>query len=252
MSYPGQLRLLGGPGQSIFVGKRSPLNFAKHVGDQSAVDLNRRTLSRQLGCSIQWLTQVHGTTVIEATQRSVDNLNLNTDPVADAVVTVESRIALAIMTADCLPVMFADRQSRLIGAAHAGWRGLADGVIESTLKIFNEKGIHGSEIAAFIGPSIGATAFEVGDEVRQCFLEAARPNEIAATQAAFVRTTVGRWLANLPSLAALRMRRFGVLFDQPRPECTYSDPANYFSYRYFCHHPQAIDGRQVTLIWLDR
>jgi polyphenol oxidase len=248
--YSGELRQLGAENQRVFVGKRSSMNFAKHVGPQALVDANRVRLSTQIGCQIQWLKQVHGTAIYEVPKSEANDANV--DPTADAAITSKSGIALAIMTADCLPVMFADRRGRLVGAAHAGWRGLLGGVLDKTLEIFLQRGIQGEEIAAYIGPSIGVTAFEVGDEVRLAFLKAAKLDETLATQAAFVANGAGRWLANLSGLAAIRLRRYDVELDQELVECTYSNPANYFSYRYFCHHPEGEDGRQVTLIWMDR
>jgi polyphenol oxidase len=252
--YPGELRQLGAESQRVFVGKRSSINFAKHVGPQSLVDANRKRLSTQIGCQIQWLKQVHGTQIYEVTKDEANDAHVapTVDPTADAALTSEPGIALAIMTADCLPVMFADRRARLVGAAHAGWRGLLGGVLDKTLEIFLQRGIEGAEIAAYIGPSIGVTAFEVGDEVKLAFLKAAKLDETLATQAAFVANGEGRWLANLPGLAAIRLKRYGVELNQELIECTYSNPANYFSYRYFCHHPEAEDGRQVTLIWMNR
>ncbi len=264
--YSGELRQLGAENQRVFVGKRSSMNFAKHVGPQALVDSNRDRLSRQIGCQIQWLKQVHGTAIYEVPKseanvahvdQTVDpnvdpKVDPKVDPIADAAITSEAGIALAIMTADCLPVMFADRRGRLVGAAHAGWRGLLGGVLDKTLEIFLQRGIQGEEIAAYIGPSIGVTAFEVGDEVRLAFLKAAKLDETLATQAAFVANGAGRWLANLSGLAAIRLRRYGVELAQELVECTYSNPANYFSYRYFCHHPDGEDGRQVTLIWMNR
>lgn len=248
------MRPLGAENQRVFVGKRSSMNFAKHVGNQAFVDTNRDRLSRQIECQIQWLKQVHGTAIYEVTKSEANDgdVDPSVDPTADAAITAEPGIALAIMTADCLPVMFADRRGRLVGAAHAGWRGLLGGVLDKTLEIFLQRGVQGEEIAAYIGPSIGVTAFEVGDEVRLAFLKAAKLDETLATQAAFVANGAGRWLANLSALASIRLKRYGVQLDQALVECTYSNPANYFSYRYFCHHPQGEDGRQVTLIWMDR
>jgi polyphenol oxidase len=254
LSYPGQLRPLGAENQQVFVGRRSTMNFARHVGPQSWVTDNRHHLSAQIGCRIQWLKQVHGTQIYEVMKDEANDADVDptVDPTADAAITSEPGVALAIMTADCLPVMFADKRGRLVGAAHAGWRGLLGGVLDKTLEIFLQRGIEGGEIAAYIGPSIGVTAFEVGDEVRLAFLKAARLDETLATLAAFATNGVGRWRADLSGLAAIRLRRYGVELDQELVECTYSNPANYFSYRYFCHHPDGEDGRQVTLIWMDR
>jgi polyphenol oxidase len=247
--FPGSFYGIAGTGNKIFAGRKPLENLAKHMGDQSRVDASRHTLAQKLGCDIQWLRQVHGVEVFDADRSQLQ------DPIADAAITGRANLAIAILTADCLPVMFADTHGRFVAGAHAGWRGLSNGVLDRTVQAFVDKGIKPQNIRAFFGPAIGATAFEVGDEVRQAFVDLASNNEKQATTSAFTEgASSAKWLANLCRLAAIRLARFGVLIEhQALSEgasfCTYSNPKDYFSYRYFSHHPQVLDGRQATLIW---
>jgi polyphenol oxidase len=257
--FPGNFYSLAGNGCKVFAGRKQFANLAKHLGDQTGVAGARALLANQLGCEIQWLKQVHGIDVLDVdTQTRVDSdeHTQTQDPVADAAITGRANSAIAILTADCLPVMFADVRGYFVAGAHAGWRGLVNGVLDKTIQAFVRKGIPAGEIRAFFGPAIGANAFEVGDEVRQTFANLARPEEMQATLKAFVKVVGSdtKWLANLYALAAIRLARFGVLIEyaalsQSTSFCTYSNPTEYFSYRYFCHHPQELDGRQATLIW---
>jgi polyphenol oxidase len=257
--FPGCFYSIATSGTKIFAGRRQLANLAKHMGDQAGVSDARSSLAAQLGCEIQWLKQVHGVDVFDADNPiRVDSKvsTKNQDPIADAAITGRSNFALAILTADCLPVMFADVRGRFVAGAHAGWRGLVNGVLDNAIGAFVEKGIAPNEIRAFFGPAIGAQAFEVGDEVRQTFIDFATPEEMSVTFKAFVKVVGSdtKWLANLCALAAIRLHRFGVLIEheplsQSAEFCTYSNPKEYFSYRYFCHYPQTLDGRQATLIW---
>jgi polyphenol oxidase len=258
----------------VFVGERSVANLAKHVGTQTAVDDARAALAAQVGCRIQWLEQVHGVDVFDVdTQGYSAKLDPFADPKADAAITAEPNLAIAILTADCLPVMFADLRGQYVAAAHAGWRGLGNGIIENTLQAFLSKGVRSQDIRVFLGPCIGPKMFEVGAEVRDVFLDLAQASEKSLVNDAFrlradsnviasnviasnVRANqrITKWLANLPLLASIRLRRFDVALEheslsQSHSFCTYSNPRKYFSYRHFCHHPETVDGRQVTLIW---
>jgi polyphenol oxidase len=263
-----------GPAQ-MFVGQRSSLNLASHVGEQDSVPKNRLTLERQLGCQIQWLQQVHGTAVFDSSaaqplRKTFEEMPSLTVPVADAVITNLPGRALAILTADCLPVMFTDKNGHCVAAAHAGWRGLVDGVLENTIQAFEDKGINSTSVKAFFGPAIGPLSFEVGAEVRASFLSSALASEKDAVKAAFLAASfaVGqgpKFWCDLAALAQTRLNRFGVeCINNPmhqdqlqrQSQCTYLNPRLYYSYRYFCHQRAAgqshrlIDGRQVTLIWL--
>jgi polyphenol oxidase len=241
----------------VFVGQRHELNFAKHVGDQLQVEQSRLRMAKQLGCDIQWLRQVHGVSVFDIDCEVAPS---DQDPTADAAVTSSPNTAIAILTADCLPLMFADIHGKAVAGAHAGWRGLANGIIENTIESLVKKNITPSNIRAFLGPCIGPNAFEVGSDVRQAFVDLALPSEKAHTAQAFCRQPgqrVGpeKFMANLLTLARLRLQRFGVglehaALSESKAYCTYTNSDRYFSYRFHCHHPEQIDGRQATLIWL--
>ncbi|SFG89271.1 conserved hypothetical protein [Neptunomonas qingdaonensis] len=226
---PGQIQVIsttrfGGVSQAPY----DALNLGDHVGDQpAAVALNRSRLLDEIGVqNAQWLTQVHGTGCVEA---KPDGLIHE----ADACWTDQAGLACVIMTADCLPVVLTDGNK--VAAAHAGWRGLADGVLETTLAQFS-----GSEVYVWLGPAIGPDAFEVGEEVRQQFCD-----HLPSSAECF-RASVnnGKWLADLYQLARLRLLRAGVQHISGGNFCTYSDPAQFFSYR-----REQQTGRMATLIW---
>lgn len=210
------------------------LNLGTHVGDApEAVADNRDRLRALLPAEPAWLTQVHGTRVLQAA--TVAGM-----PEADASITTTSGIVCAIMTADCMPVLLADVSGSVVGAAHAGWRGLAAGVLQNTVAAMREQGA--TEIMAWLGPGIGPQAFEVGDDVRVAFehlgvksLEAFRP--IAAKP--------GKWLADLPALARLTLANEGVLRVAGGHDCTVSDARRFYSFR-----RDRITGRMASLIWI--
>jgi YfiH family protein len=203
-------------------------NVGDHVGDQPrAVLSNRGKLLNKLEIpAAQWLTQVHGKVCVEAQSDAVIRE-------ADACWTAEANLACVIMTADCLPVVFTDGER--VAAAHAGWRGLANGVLETTLGA-----MLGPDIHVWLGPAIGPTMFEVGEEVRQQFCD-----QLAQSSDCFVPSlNSGKWLADIYMLAALRLQRAGVSQISGGEYCTYSDTERFFSYR---RAPQT--GRMATLIW---
>ena len=207
-------------------------NLGDHVGDQpQCVAANRAVLRALLPAAPCWLQQVHGTLAVDAE-------NGPKPVVADAGFTHRRGRVCAVMTADCLPVLFCDRAGSVVAAAHAGWRGLAGGVLESTLAAM---AVAPGEVLAWLGPAIGPAAFEVGDEVRAAFV-----GGIPDAAAAFVPVSVGKWLADLYALARLRLQRAGVPSIHGGEACTFSDPARYFSYR-----RDGVTGRMATLIWLD-
>jgi YfiH family protein len=206
------------------------LNLALHVGDDpEAVRENRDRLLRAAGIPVEpcWLEQVHGNLVIDA-----DDWQPGVQ--ADAAFARYPDVVCAVLTADCLPVMLCARDGSTVAAIHAGWRGLAAGVIEATA---NEIG--GGELIAWLGPAIGPQAFEVGDEVRAAFLAAD-----AGAAAAFRPSPAERWLADIYLLARRRLRSAGVTEIYGGGECTYSDAARFFSYR-----RDGQTGRMASLIW---
>ncbi len=184
---------------------------------------------------------VHGTSAGEIGQAhgivSGENLH-RPDPEGDAQITTLPGIALAVQVADCLPVLLADTQGRVIGAAHAGWRGLAGGVLEATVQAMREK-VPDADLVAWLGPCIGPTAFEVGDDVRDAFLTAGSGTAFQPGRAP------GKWLANLPLLARLRLQALGVTTIHTAGHCTYSEPERFWSYR-----RSTPCGRMAGLIWL--
>jgi YfiH family protein len=208
------------------------LNLAGHVGDRpEAVEGNRGLLARglRLPGEPRWLDQVHGTRILRVDRGETGS--------ADGAVTAAPGVVLAIMTADCLPVLLAARDGRAIGIAHAGWRGLAAGVLDAAVAAFD---CPPSALVAWLGPAIGRAAFEVGPEVRAAFL--AR-DESAADH--FSPNPRGRWQADLDGLARRQLLEAGVESIHGRPQCTFSDPDRFFS-----HRREAPCGRMATLIWI--
>jgi polyphenol oxidase len=198
----------------------------------SAVTENRGRLRALLPGEPRWLKQVHGARVVSA--ESVEGR-----PEADASVAREPGTVCAILVADCLPVLFSDRAGDIVAAAHAGWRGLAAGVLDNTVAAISEAGTAPEDILAYIGPGIGPAAFEVGDEVRAAYVE-----HDAGAGAAFTPHAPGKWLADLPRLARRALARCGVSEVYGGALCTYSDPARFYSYR-----RDRTTGRMAALIW---
>lgn len=217
----------GGVSQGVWAG----WNLGDHVGDDPAnVAANRALLRQQLPAEPFWLRQVHGVCTVDAAASPRDSE-------ADAAFARQAGVVCVVMTADCLPVLFCDRAGTVVAAAHAGWRGLLDGILESAIVAM---GVAPGELLAWLGPAIGPRAFEVGDEVRAAFV--ARDTEAAL---AFVPLRTGKWLADLYALAGLRLRRAGVSALYGGGECSFSDRQRYFSYR-----REGITGRMASLIWL--
>jgi YfiH family protein len=206
------------------------------AGYVAAVLENRRRIEAWLPSAPHWLDQVHGTRVLRIANTrpapSADAIR------ADAAVTRECGTVLAIRAADCLPVLLCDREGAVVGAAHAGWRGLAAGVLENAVAAM---GCPTSRIVAWLGPAIGRSAFEVGDEVREAFTAV---DPCAAT--AFVPVASGKWLADLETLARQRLARAGVDDAHGGGMCTMSDPLRWFSFR-----RDRTTGRMAALIWID-
>lgn len=219
------------------------LNLGMHVGDEpAAVIENRRRLAAALALPTEplWLEQVHGTVVVDADAWAASGGTTGSAPRADAVVASGSQHVCAILVADCLPVLFAARDGARIGAAHAGWRGLAAGVLEATVAAL---GVAPSQLMAWLGPAIGPQDFEVGDEVRETFLS--RSAHHAGDPAlAFRRNARGRWSCDLYELARQRLARLGVGSIWGGGESTLADPGRFFS-----HRRGAPTGRHAALIW---
>lgn len=220
-------------------GDWSGLNLGTHVGDDpAAVAGNRRLLRAALELPGEplWLEQVHGAAVLQVGEAWSAAL----PPRVDAVVTRLAGQVLAIMVADCLPVLFASRDGAVIGAAHAGWRGLAAGVLENALAAM---AVPPQQIVAWIGPAIGPQRFEVGGEVREALLAPAAEGRDAAA-ACFARNAAGRWHCDLARLARLRLQGLGVARVDGGEWCTATDAARFFS-----HRRDGRSGRMAALLW---
>ena len=206
-------------------------NLGSHVGDNPlAVSRNRMLLAPLLPSEPVWLNQVHGITVADAGRAGCL-------PEADASVSTHPGAVCVVMTADCLPILLCDEQGSVVGAAHAGWRGLCDGVIEATVSAMN---VPAPTLMAWLGPAIGPTVFEVGDEVRTAFV-AKQPQ---AAQA-FVAAAEGKWMADIYQLARLRLQALGIHRIYGGDLCTYSDAERFYSYR-----RDGVTGRMATFIWI--
>jgi YfiH family protein len=220
------------------------LNLGQHVDDDPAlVALNRQGLRRSLPAEPAWLSQVHGVAVVDAAGVRPGQ----PVPVGDASVAGVPGVVCAIMTADCLPVLFASLDGKVVGAAHAGWRGLAAGVLGATLASMRAAGA--GAITAWLGPAIGPDQFEVGGDVRDSFVGQARDaSEAAALAQAFVALDgrPGKYLADIYLLARIVLARDGVSRVSGGKHCTASERERFYSYR-----RDRITGRQASLIWID-
>jgi len=218
-------------------------NLGARCGDSpAAVAANRRVLVERfdLPGDPVWLRQVHGTAVVRLPR---DATSGGGEPEADAAVTSAPGTVLAILTADCLPVVLAAEDGSEVGAAHAGWRGLAAGVLKATVDAMRAPP---ARLLAWLGPAAGPDAYEVGDEVRAAFL--AGPAG-AAADAAFVATRPGHWRVDLFALARLRLAAAGLRLDAIHGggACTISDAARFYS-----HRRDARTGRMATVAYLAR
>lgn len=220
------------------------LNLASHVGDDlGAVQNNRKQVFEKLegATQLQWLEQVHGTTVVEA--RYNDAV-----PRADATWSREPGVVCAVQTADCLPVLLCDRDATVVAAVHAGWRGLAAGVIRSTIASLSALSIKPQQLLAYLGPAICARCFEVGPEVRARFLEGAgdaQQRESIATCFQPAPERRDHYLADLSGLARGQLFALGVQDVYGGELCTMEMPDTYYSYR-----RDGCTGRQAALIYL--
>lgn len=216
----------GGVSRGPFAG----FNLGLRTGDDpQAVIANRAYLRRLLPQEPKWLAQEHGTAVVDAD-------GIEHPPRADASIARRPGTVCVIMVADCVPVLFTDRTGTLVAAAHAGWRGLAGGVLENTVR---GTGVSPGDLLAYLGPGIGPQAFEVGADVRDAFLARS-----ALAAAAFAPCGPGKWLADIHALARQALARAGVARVHGGGLCTVSDALRFFSYR-----RDRITGRMAALIW---
>lgn len=207
-------------------------NLGDHVGDEpQAVAANRMILRQHLPSDPVWLRQIHGVDCVDAAR-------VKSGTEADASFTRQRGPVCAIITADCLPVLLCDRGATVVGAAHAGWRGLAAGVIEATVQAMD---MPAENLMAWLGPAIGPQAFEVGAEVRACFIDH-DPRAVGA----FSPNAGGRWLCDIYQLARLRLRALGLENIFGGGFCTVNDSKQFFSYR-----RDGVSGRMANCIWLE-
>ncbi len=210
------------------------LNLALHVGDNpDHVQHNRALLRTRIPAEPAWLTQVHGTQVVDAA-------SAGSQPEADASFTTQRNTACAVLTADCLPVLFCDTAGMVVAAAHAGWRGLANGVLEQVVQRMRAAGAR--DVLAWLGPAIGPQQFEVGEDVRQAFA-----NEESQTESAFQpqAQAPGKYLADLYALARWALHNAGVTRISGGDHCTVTESKRFYSYR-----RDGVTGRMASVIWL--
>ncbi len=208
------------------------LNLGSHVNDAPLdVARNRMLLNTLMPSEPVWLEQVHGILVANADSASCL-------PQADACIATHRSAVCVVMTADCLPVLLCDQQGTVVGAVHAGWKGLAAGVIEATVQAMN---VPAQSLMAWLGPAISRDAFEVGAEVREIFIDTD-----PQASAAFVVGQRGKWLADIYSLARLRLNALGITSINGGNCCTYTEAEKFFSYR-----RDGLTGRMGTFIWLE-
>lgn len=217
------------------------MNLSPCVGDDaSAVLLNQSRLAQVIGAKPLYLRQVHGCTVVRLDRSDVSDSAVQRE--ADASVTTQPGVACTVLVADCLPVLFAAPQGRAVGAAHAGWRGLAAGILEATLReVCAAAGCESAQVQCWVGACIGPRRFEVGDDVLQAF-RAGTGTEVPE----FESKGTGKWLANLPLLARSRLNAAGVTAIHGGSWCSHEDAARFFSYR-----RDGTTGRMAAAIWIE-
>jgi YfiH family protein len=219
------------------------LNLGTAVGDRvAAVAENRRRFAAALGATPVWLHQVHGCQVVR-----LNAAQANAEPVAaDAAWTDEPRLACTIQVADCMPVLMSAPRGRAVAAAHAGWRGLAGGVVEAVLAALCEgSGCAPAEVDVWLGPCIGPRQFEVGADVLQAFGESPAHPDPSCFVPRAAADGPPRWLANLPQLARNRLRQAGVRRVSGGEWCTVEDRSRFFSYR-----RDGVTGRLAAAVWI--
>lgn len=212
------------------------LNLGNHVGDDpELVEKNRKWLVEQHFLPTQpvWLNQTHSTKVVTVDKWTPEALD------ADGIFTATPGIVCSIMTADCLPILLANKQGTEVAAVHAGWRGLADGILKNALDFFSNP----DDVIGWVGPAISQQFFEVGKEVVEHFVEL-DSNSIVAFEPK--QDAAGKWMGNLPLIAKQKLLQFGVSDVVLSDLCTYTDKDQFFSYR-----RDGQTGRQASFIWIN-
>ena len=214
------------------------LNLGTHVGDDASLVENNRTWLKQqanMPAAPVWLNQTHSTDIITVLEPMASVLD------ADGAFTTAKGVVCSAMTADCLPVILTDTNGTQVAAVHAGWRGLAGGILENAVAKFSNLDSE-NKIIAWLGPAIGKQAFEVGDDVLEAFVSFDPQAKLAFK----AKTEPGKWLANMSQLATQRLAKVGVSEVTDSNLCTFADPDSFYSYR-----RDGITGRQATFIWLE-
>jgi YfiH family protein len=214
--------------------------------DKGAVNENRARIAAQMGVAADHLLTVHQIHSAKAVHVT-DIWTPATAPQADAMVTDRAGVALGVLAADCTPVLFADTQAHVIGAAHAGWKGAFTGVLETTIDAMIALGAKRDTIAAAVGPCISRDAYEVGPEFRDRFLEASVANDIWFTPSA----RDGHFMFDLTAYVAARLTAAGISAAERLNLCTYADEQKFFSYRRTTHRGETDYGRQMSAIALN-
>ena len=229
----------GGASSGIFRG----LNCGPGSSDLSeVVAINRARVAAAMDVGADYLltiTQTHSADVVTLSAPFADR------PRADAMVTATPGLVLGVLTADCQPVLFADAQARVIGAAHAGWRGAKDGVLDATIAAMERLGARRANICAVIGPTISQSAYEVGPEFIEGFVA-----DDAANARFFAKGAGDRFLFDLPAFGLHRLRAAGIGHAEWTHHCTYSDPDRFYSFRRTTHAGEADYGRLISTIRL--
>lgn len=214
----------------------SSFNLATHVGDELTV-VNQNRAMLDIPGELQWLEQTHSSRAVELPCEE-------TIPKADAAYTSKQNVVCTVMTADCLPLLITDKQGSCVAAIHVGWRGLCDGIIESTIK---KLPVDPETLLVWLGPAIGPDVYEVGEEVYDAitlFDDGDHADD--ETKQAFSPTSEGHWLFNIYRLAKLRLNRIGVTQIYGGDHCTLSEEKDFFSYR-----RDGVTGRMASLIWIE-
>lgn len=221
------------------------MNLSPRVGDAAAsVKANRACLAKAIAARPVYLQQVHGAEV-----QCLESANLEAgsfEPEADASVTTQAGLACTVLVADCLPVLFAAPHGRAVGAAHAGWRGLASGVLEATLAEVSRAGAcTRAQVTCWLGACIGPRHFEVGIDVLRAF-GVMDGHPLSPESSGFAPRGNGKWLADLPWLARARLTAAGAVAIHGGHWCTFDEPQRFFSYR-----RDRITGRMAAAIWIE-
>lgn len=230
---------LGGASSGVFAG----LNCGYGSSDQhEIVGINRARVATALGLAAENLAgvhQIHSSDAVSITEP------LDPAPKADGLVTATPGVALGILTADCQPVLFADTKAGVIGAAHAGWKGALDGVLETTLQKMEALGATRDSIAAVIGPCISQANYEVGPEFRETFM-----SKDTRFERFFLQGKGDRFHFDLPAFGLDRLKQNGIRTASWTGQCTYADPVRFYSYRRSVHEKHADYGRLIAAITL--